>query len=293
MAMLADLLKSVMSSRPESGHRPSYSQKDVRGAIPPMDNDEAKSKSVNPDILPMAQAINKDPKNIYSDKGDITGYDFGGKGGVGGGAGKGLDFIKGLLADIKENGPIPGLGNHNGHGTPGVLDKLLNDKTDSDPSNPFSNAIATSRANGDTGPGVLKQLLSGTIGGGVQPDTGTPSSNFLDNQSLAQNQKQANLAPSSDNVADQSSSAIPLPTPRPANAYAQPTALDPQSLEEIRQSLMTQAGQLDPNNPNGLSGRMNDPNSTADMGQQRNQAMGIEDSIRGFDGGPKPPNPLN
>lgn len=86
--------------------------------------------------------------------------------------------------------------------------------------------------------------------------------------------------------------AVPLPVPRPAAAdYSQPTALDPVSIEQLRQSLLTQAGQLDPNNPNGLSGMMNGPNSNVDEGQQRNQAMGIEDSIRGFDGGQKPPNP--
>lgn len=89
---------------------------------------------------------------------------------------------------------------------------------------------------------------------------------------------------------DLASTNVPLPQPRPAQApdYSQPSALDPQSIEELRTSLMTQAGQMDPNNPNGLSGRMNSPMAGPDMGQQGSAAMNIEDSVRGFDGSPKP-----
>jgi len=96
------------------------------------------------------------------------------------------------------------------------------------------------------------------------------------------NQKQANLTPTDSNESSQ----VPLPTPRPAiaNPYAQPTALDPQSIEELRTSLMTQAGQLDPDNPNSLAARLASPLSDSDIGQQRNEAMSIEDSVRGFDG---------
>lgn len=157
-----------------------------------------------------------------------------------------------------------------------------------DQSNPFLDAIQKSRANDDKGPGVLRQFLdsvmnpgltpgTGTVGGGEGsqhvPGTGTDAA--LD-QTPMKDQKQENLAPTG----------VPLPQERPASApdYSQPSALDPQSIEELRTSLLTQAGQMDPNNPNGLSGRMNSPNAGPDMGQQQNQAMSIEDSIRGFDG---------
>lgn len=79
---------------------------------------------------------------------------------------------------------------------------------------------------------------------------------------------------------------VPLPVPRPD--YSMPTALDPNSIEELRRSLLTDAGQMDPNNPNGLSGRMNAGDASFQMNDQRKETMGIEDSIRGFDGGPKP-----
>lgn len=54
--------------------------------------------------------------------------------------------------------------------------------------------------------------------------------------------------------------------------YSQPTALDPQGIEELRTSLLTQAGQLNPNNPNGLAGRMSGPYSKLD------QASGMSDA---------------
>lgn len=137
----------------------------------------------------------------------------------------------------------------------------------------------------------------GTLRNFLQRLQGNPDAPAVDNLSGGQAtdkqldpvptavQRGADLAPVPD-------PAVPLPTPRPATPdYSMPTALDPAAIEQLRQSLLTQAGQMDPNNPNGLSGMMNGPNSNIDMGQQRNQAMGIEDSIRGFDGGPKPPNP--
>lgn len=164
--------------------------------------------------------------------------------------------------------------------------------------NPFSSLLE----NGGNGPGTISgfisrmlsptpeaqngnQLSPPSIGGTGDPNhiPGTGQDAVL-NPTPMQDQKQPNLTST-----DQTPTPTPLPTPDPRR-YEMPTALDPQSIEELRLSLMTQAGQLDPNNPNGLSGRMNSPNAESDMGKQRNEAMGIEDSIRGFNGGPKPRN---
>lgn len=158
-----------------------------------------------------------------------------------------------------------------------------------DQSNPFLDAIAKSRANDNKGPGVLRQFLDSIMKPGLTPNTGTVGGNDPtvvpgEGQDAALNpipmakQPQRGLQQS----AKQLTQNIPLPAPRPD--YSMPTALDPQSIEELRMSLLTQAGQMDANNPNGLSGRMNSPNADSDMGQQRNEAMRIEDSVRGYDG---------
>lgn len=152
--------------------------------------------------------------------------------------------------------------------------------------NPFADAITKSRENNNTGPGVLRQLLSSIIGGGLQPGTGTvggggpPDHVPGTRQDAALNptplkmQKQPNLAPQ-------------VQAPPPPPDYSMPQALDPQSIEELRQSLLGQAGQLDPNNPNGLAGRMSDPNASVDQRNQMNEAQGQHDSLRGFDGSRK------
>lgn len=75
----------------------------------------------------------------------------------------------------------------------------------------------------------------------------------------------------------------PPPSPPPVD-YSQPTALDPQSIEELRTSLLTQSGQMDPNNPNGLSGRMNSPYYPNDKYNQMSEAQRQHDELRGFDG---------
>src|SRR5258708_13828693 len=69
-------------------------------------------------------------------------------------------------------------------------------------------------------------------------------------------------------------------SPPPTSPYAQHSAIDPTGIEQLRQSLMTQAGQLDPNNPNGLSGRMNTPNSKLDMQMQGQEADSISRMFR-------------
>lgn len=139
-----------------------------------------------------------------------------------------------------------------------------------DQSNPFLSAIQTSRANGNTGPGVLKQLLgsltnpSPNVGSAIS--TGPLTTQQATSPTPMANVKQANLAPTT-------------PQAPPPSPYAQPTALDPVAIEQLRTSLLTQAGQMDPNNPNGLSGRMNSPNSNVDQAQGMRDSQNVENSF--------------
>lgn len=150
---------------------------------------------------------------------------------------------------------------------------------------PFSglkDIIAKSRAGGDSGPGVLRQLLGSLLQGKMVPNTGTVGGDPAGVSGPTHTpgtRQDAALNPTP--MKDQSQPNFALP-PRPD--YAQPTALDPAAIEQLRQSLLSDSGQLDPNNPNGLSGRMNDPNSQVDMNNQRRESQSIEDSVRGFDG---------
>lgn len=150
--------------------------------------------------------------------------------------------------------------------------------------NPLLSAFNTSRANNNTGPGVLKQLMGSLTGnptdvGSTDSFSAAPGTNAADtNPTPSASQKQANLAP-----ADGTDPGIvPLPQARPATAspYAQPTAIDPAGIEQLRQSLLTDAGQRDPNNPNGLAGRMASPNSKLDMQSQGDEAQSIDNSFR-------------
>lgn len=166
------------------------------------------------------------------------------------------------------------------------VDTITNDSgsfsLDQTPFSGLKDMLTKSREGDNSGPGVLRQLLgsifqgklqpgTGTVGGGGPPDhvPGTRQDAAL-NPMPMKDQTQFNLAPT------------PIPQARPD--YSQPSALDPQAIEELRRSLLTDAGQLDPNNPNGLSGRMSSPNANVDMNNQRQESMSIEDSVRGFDG---------
>lgn len=114
----------------------------------------------------------------------------------------------------------------------------------------------------------------GTVGGGVGSDhvPGTGKDPGLDPTPTAK-QRQRSMAPVNPNNQD-------LDRAPPQN-YAQPTALDPQQIEELRQSLLSDSGQRDPNNPNGLAGRMTGPYSNLDQGAGMQEAQGIADKIRG------------
>lgn len=169
---------------------------------------------------------------------------------------------------------------------PAIIDDTGKFSLNQTPFSGLKDMISKSRSGNDTGPGMLRQLLGNVLGGGMVPGTGTVGGDpagvskpdhvpgtrqdaALNPQPL-QSQPQPNLQPT------------PLPQPRPD--YSQPSALDPKAIEELRMSLLSDSGQLDPNNPNGLSGRMNDPNSQVDMQNQRRESQTIEDSVRGFDG---------
>lgn len=80
-------------------------------------------------------------------------------------------------------------------------------------------------------------------------------------------------------IKDQRQRSMAAPPPPPD--YSMPTALDPQSIEELRQSLMTQSGMMDPANPNSLPARMSGPYSQHDMKSQADEANAISDAVRG------------
>lgn len=152
-----------------------------------------------------------------------------------------------------------------------------------DQSNPFLDAIRKSR---EGGPGVLRQLLDSFMGGGgLQPGTGTVGGGGPPDHTPG-TQQDAALNPTPLKAQRQPNLAPQLPPPPPPD-YSMPQALDPVSIEELRTSLLTQAGQLDPNNPNGLSGRMSSPNASVDQRNQMNETQQQSDSLRGFDGARK------
>lgn len=170
-----------------------------------------------------------------------------------------------------------------------ATDGIRNDSGDfSLDQSPFAglkDMIAKSRTvdgNGNEGPGVLRQLLGSLLQNKLVPNTGTVGGDPAGVAGATHTpgtRQDAALNPTP--MKDQSQPNFALP-PRPD--YAQPTALDPAAIEQLRQSLLSDSGQLDPTNPNGLSGRMNDPNSQVDMQNQRKESQSIEDSVRGFDG---------
>lgn len=186
------------------------------------------------------------------------------------------------IGDTRDNGvmtPDTMMQNKAQNSDPQVIYNDAGQAVDYDPGdNPFFGAIAKSRANGNQGPGVLRQMMTSMFGsnperekGGLVPDTGTPRMEELLSPIPNKLQKPGVLQPN-----------VPLPEPRPD--YTMPQALDPQSIEELRQSLLSDSGQRDPNNPNGLAGRMTSPNAGVDQRNQMNEAQRMTDDLRGFDG---------
>lgn len=258
MSMLSDMLHNMLHPAPRQKYGDVRDQlnsanKDTRGAIPPMDNGESKGRTQSIQSVIDSQKP-KDPAVIYDDTGKAVGYND--------------TWTRKLAPDVED-----------------AIKRILKNRSDAgdggDSSNPFVSAVEASRSNNNTGTPVLKQLWNSMMGKDTNPtDVGSAV--------------QADFGPQSDPAIRSADlppvdGSIPTPQPRPdIPDYSQPTALNPQDIEQLRTSLLTQAGQMDPSNPNGLSGRMNSPMSESDMGTQRNDAMGIEDSIRGFDGSPKP-----
>lgn len=82
----------------------------------------------------------------------------------------------------------------------------------------------------------------------------------------------------------------PQPNLQPKKNYAVPSALPPDALPQLRNSLLTGAG-LDPAtytpdgpDANSLAGRMNSPNAPAEIRNSVNDLQKLEDDMRGFDG---------
>lgn len=166
-------------------------------------------------------------------------------------------------------------------------DTITNDSgsfsLDQTPFSGLKDMLAKSRAGDNSGPGVLRQLLGSLLQGKIVPHTGTVGGGGPPNHTPGTRQDAAlNPLPMKEQPQPNLASSAPLPQPRPD--YSQPSALDPVAIEQLRQSLLSDSGQLDPNNPNGLSGRMSSPNANVDMNNQRKEAMSIGDSVRGFDG---------
>lgn len=210
----------------------------------------------------------------------------------------GLDFLKKFLADNKghynQNDPNiqlehqflkKGADSDNDHINMTPKD-FLNNKPEpnsiigddgnysKDQTNPFLKLMDKNAPQG-----TIRNFLGRMLGGGLEPGTGTTPNNFLDNQTLAQNQKQPGLSAKNPNDAIPAEQ-TPPPAPAPQMDYSMPSALDPQSIEELRLSLLTQAGQYDPANPNGLSGRMNSPNSQGEISNQMDETKQMGDQLR-------------
>lgn len=241
MAMMADLLERFL--RGDFQHQGLANDFDVRGTRPP-DADAEKSATgveIKPDDAQARLDIARNKQNIYDDKGNIVDFDW---------SGKAAGVFERLLNTF--NGP-------HGDGTIlGFIQRLMNPA-------PLDKATGAVRAPGKIGPD----------GSGETPGTGQdPALNPtpMKNQKMRQFRQR------------QSDRGVPnLPVPGVSTVpkdYSMPTALDPKAIEELRLSLLTQAGQLDPNNPNGLAGRMSGPYSKVDQQSQMEEAQGIADKVR-------------
>ena len=209
-------------------------------AVKPGDNATSDSNDISPKTLARDKATVADPGNVYDDAGNIVDYN----------------------------------------------------------PNPFANAWKNSKSMDGSIMGFVKTLQNmgqSLSGGDVGGTAITPSTPGITNPTPSKNQPQPNLAsttPSGATATDNDNgngNNIPLPQPRPLTAptptpdptrYAQPSALDPVAIEQLRQSLLGQAGQLDPSNPNGLAGRMSGPNSKVEQQNQMRDATDISNSLR-------------
>jgi len=180
---------------------------------------------------------------------------------------------------------------------PGTISNDAGSLVDFNPGNPFAKLVDKNAEQG-----TLRNFLgrifdngqltpgTGTVGGGGLPDhvPGTEQDAAL-NPTPMKDQKQKRFAPVDEPPPPVGPNGAPTDE-LDANAlkayadktydYSQPTALDPVAIEQLRKSLLTQAGQMDPNNPNGLSGRMNSPNAAAEQTQQIEETQRMGDQLR-------------
>lgn len=69
------------------------------------------------------------------------------------------------------------------------------------------------------------------------------------------------------------------PPPTPTKDYSLPQFYPTDQLAGLREQILSATGQLDPDNPNGLSGRMNGPYSTLDEKSQAKEGIDISDAL--------------
>lgn len=308
MAMLADMLKEFLK---ESSSSPS----DNILRYP----SEGDAGTMKPDTLMNSKDINSDPSNITSDSGSIVGQDFGetlkkifGSNDPNGNPfrdlidklpGGGQGTMTGMLKSMFGSGKlVPGTGTVGGGepdhvpGTgqdaalsPTPMEKQKQPKFADNgkvlpPIEPGNIDLST-RPQHDNGDGTIstvrsksfnfngKEVLLPTIA-----DDGTP---LTDQEAIAQYRNTGKHLGIYSNPASANAYGKIIHNQQASMLkYAQPTALDPTAIEQLRQSLLGQAGQMDPSNPNGLSGRMNSPNSKTDMQQQRDQMNEMSGSMR-------------
>lgn len=65
-----------------------------------------------------------------------------------------------------------------------------------------------------------------------------------------------------------------------SNKYSMPTGIDPNMYDQLRESILRDSGQFDPNNANGLAGRMDGPYSKLDQRQGMEAADAISRMFR-------------
>lgn len=314
MAMLADMLKAFLR---EAGSN-SSADNGVRDPSE-FGGSTADSGVLKPDTMMDSKQINSDKSNITNDAGSIVGQDFGEtlKQLLGPSPQKTIadptgdqGTIRGMLRSMlgtrgdgnDANKLVPGTGTVGG-GEPDHVPGTGQDAA----LNPEPMAKQRQGKFADNGK-VLPPLEPGNIDLSTRPqhvnDDGTIST--VRSKSFNFNGKEVLLPTISDNgmpMSDQEAIENYKQTGKhlgvysnPASAdaygkiihnqqasmlkYAQPTALDPTAIEQLRQSLLGQAGQNDPSNPNGLAGRMTGPNSKVDMQQQKDQTIEHSSTFR-------------
>lgn len=138
--------------------------------------------------------------------------------------------------------------------------------------NPFKNLL-----NKPAEQGTLRNFLQRVIPGQNPVDVGSAISTEMGPAS--KNLDTATISPTS--MANQQQAAL-----QPKKNYALPSAIPPDAIPQLRTSLLTGAGlnpelYKDTDTANTIAGRMNSPNSKADMQQQQQEMQDISQQFRG------------